>query len=103
MFFREFKDKKREELEESNSQFDELRSGVQQMLEQLDIDFRIDNNSRMMDSLGEIEEKLNELIAAKVSLKTENFRYNSVYSPKFWQKVWENYSKSSEKFVRIRG
>ena len=75
MFFREFKDKKREELEESNSQFDELRSGVQQMLEQLDIDFRIDNNSRMMDSLGEIEEKLNELIAAKVSLKTGSFRY----------------------------
>ena len=71
MFFREFKDKKREELEESNAQFDELRSGVQQMLEQLDIDFRIDNNSRMMDSLGEIEEKLNELIAAKVSLKSE--------------------------------
>ena len=40
------------------------------MLTQLDIDFKIDNNSRMMDSLGEIEEKLNELIAAKVHQKT---------------------------------
>ena len=57
-------------MEESNSQFDELREGVQRMLTQLDIDFKIDNNSRMMDSLGEIEEKLNELIAAKVHQKT---------------------------------
>ena len=56
-------------MEESNSQFDELREGVQRMLTQLDIDFKIDNNSRLMDSLGEIEEKLNELIAAKVHLK----------------------------------
>ena len=57
-------------MEESNSQFDELREGVQRMLTQLDIDFKIDNNSRMMNSLGEIEEKLNELIAAKVHQKT---------------------------------
>jgi len=68
---REFKDKKQEELEESNSQFEELREGVQRMLTQLEIDFKIDNNSRMMDSLGEIEEKLNELIAAKAVIMEE--------------------------------
>ena len=60
-------DKKREELENSSSQFDELRNGLDQMITQLDIDFIINTNSDLMESLGAIEDRLNELIAAKVN------------------------------------
>jgi len=58
-------------LQESNAQFDELKSGLQQMLTQLDIKYTIDSNGDLMESLGEIEERLNELIAAKAMMMEE--------------------------------
>ena len=63
-----FNDQKQVELQDSAAQFEELRTGLQQMITQLDINFSIDTNGDLMPSLGEIEERLNELIAAKVPL-----------------------------------
>jgi hypothetical protein len=68
---KEFNSKKRSELEDSTAQFDELRSGLQAMITQLDIDFMINTNADLMSSLGEIEERLNELIAAKAMMLEE--------------------------------
>ena len=54
------------QLAQSNAQFDELKSGIQHMLAQLGIDVAIASNADLLESLGDIEEKINELIAAKV-------------------------------------
>lgn len=37
------------------------------MLEQVELEYRIKNNGELMESLGHIEEKINDLIAAKVN------------------------------------
>ena len=37
------------------------------MLEQVELEYRIKNNGELMESLGYIEEKINDLIAAKVN------------------------------------
>jgi len=59
------------QLAQSNAQFDELRSGIQHMLAQLGIDVAIASNADLLESLGDIEEKINELIAAKAMLMEE--------------------------------
>lgn len=59
------------QLAESNAQFDELKSGIQHMLDQLDINVAIASNADLLESLGDIEERINELIAAKAMLMEE--------------------------------
>lgn len=44
------------------------------MLEQVELEYRIKNNGELMESLGYIEEKINDLIAAKVKLDASSLR-----------------------------
>jgi len=62
---------KEAELEVSNAQYVEITSGLNKMLEQVELEYRIKNNGELMESLGYIEEKINDLIAAKALLMEE--------------------------------
>lgn len=62
---------KEAEVEISNGQFAEITGGLNKMLEQVQMDYRIKNNGELMDALGHIEEKINDLIAAKALLMEE--------------------------------
>ena len=50
------------------------------MLEQVELEYRIKNNGELMESLGYIEEKINDLIAAKVNSKLKLFNEMYVHS-----------------------
>jgi len=62
---------KEAELEVSNAQYVEITTGLNKMLEQVELEYRIKNNGELMESLGYIEEKINDLIAAKALLMEE--------------------------------
>ena len=55
-----------EEYNHSNAQLDEISRGLNQMLLQIGVDdFVITNNGQLTKSLGIMEDKINDLIAAK--------------------------------------
>ena len=77
---KEINEEKQIALGEFDSQFQELQTGLKKLLEQLDINFTIDTNADLMNSLGEIEDRLIEMVAAKVKIlknKFENFLTNA--------------------------
>lgn len=47
------------ELEKSNKQFDQINNGLNQMMNQINVNFNIKNNSDLIDSLGAIEDRIN--------------------------------------------
>jgi len=62
---------KENEVKEAQDKFDEIAGGLNSMLKTIDVDYEIDNMGDMLDSLGLIEDKINELIAAKAVLLEE--------------------------------
>ena len=62
---------KENEVKEAQNKFDEIAGGLNSMLKAIDVDYEIDNMGDMLDSLGLIEDKINELIAAKAVLLEE--------------------------------
>lgn len=68
---KEINEEKQIALGEFDSQFQELQTGLKKLLEQLDINFTIDTNADLMNSLGEIEDRLIEMVAAKAILMEE--------------------------------
>jgi hypothetical protein len=52
-------------LQNSNDEFEMLRNGITQLSKQLSLEVSIEHNNDLMDSLGAIEDRINELIAAK--------------------------------------
>lgn len=62
---------KEAELEVSNAQYAEITTGLNKMLDQVELEYRIKNNGELMESLGYIEDKINDLIAAKALLMEE--------------------------------
>ena len=84
----EAKEAQFKELEKSNEQFEQITDGLKQMMNQIDVEYEIKNNSGMcgkqthwhrsyyvlsdlIDSLGAIEDRINELIAAKALIQEE--------------------------------
>ena len=53
--------------EKQDQKYVEITTGLNKMLEQVELEYRIKNNGELMESLGYIEEKINDLIAAKVN------------------------------------
>ena len=62
---------KEREVKAAQESFDEIATGLNTMLKSIDVDFEIGNMGDMLDSLGVIEDKINELIAAKAVLLEE--------------------------------
>ena len=56
-----------EQLQNSNDEFEMLRNGITQLSKQLSLEVSIEHNNDLMDSLGAIEDRINELIG-KLSL-----------------------------------
>jgi hypothetical protein len=51
-----------EQLQNSNDEFEMLRNGITQLSKQLSLEVSIEHNNDLMDSLGAIEDRINELI-----------------------------------------
>ena len=62
---------KEREITEAQDKFDEIASGLNAMLKSIQVDYAIGNMGDMLESLGVIEDKINELIAAKAVLLEE--------------------------------
>ena len=59
---------KESEVKAAQDSFEEIATGLNAMLKSIEVDFEIGNMGDMLDSLGVIEDKINELIAAKAVL-----------------------------------
>ncbi|CBY20489.1 unnamed protein product [Oikopleura dioica] len=53
------------DLQSSNDEFEMLIKGITQLSEQLSLEVSIEHNNDLMDVLGAVEDRINELIAAK--------------------------------------
>ena len=62
---------KEREITEAQDKFDEIANGLNAMLKSIQVDYAIGNMGDMLESLGVIEDKINELIAAKAVLLEE--------------------------------
>merc|ERR1711935_29879 len=59
------------DVNEAQDKFDEIASGLNGMLKSIDVEYAIGNMGDMLESLGVIEDKINELIAARAVLLEE--------------------------------
>ena len=51
-----------QQLQNSNDEFEMLRNGITQLSKQLSLEVSIEHNNDLMDSLGAIEDRINELV-----------------------------------------
>lgn len=65
------KDGGMQELQNSNDEFEMLIKGITQLSKQLSLEVSIEHNNDLMDVLGAIEDRINELIAAKAVIVEE--------------------------------
>ena len=49
-------------LQQSNDEFEMLTKGITQLTKQLSLDVSIEHNNELMDVLGAMEDRINELI-----------------------------------------
>ena len=56
------KDGEMQELQNSNDEFEMLIKGITQLSKQLSLEVSIEHNNDLMDVLGAIEDRINELI-----------------------------------------
>ena len=61
-----------QQLQNSNDEFEMLRNGITQLSKQLSLEVSIEHNNDLMDSLGAIEDRINELIGKLYLFLTDN-------------------------------
>ena len=60
-----------QELQNSNDEFEMLIKGITQLSKQLSLEVLIEHNNDLMDVLGAIEDRINELIGIFLSVTHE--------------------------------